>query len=83
MLKKWWAAGILAGLLVFVWGFVSHMIFKLGESSLSKLPQEEATLAVMAKEIPQPGLYFFPYMEDLSSLADPTGLDVILIVDFF
>lgn len=79
MLKKWWVAGILAGLLVFVWGFVAHMFFKLGEASLRKLPQEEAMLTSLGAGIQDSGLYFFPYMEDMSKMQEmyarhPRGL---------
>lgn len=79
MLKKWWVAGILAGLTVFVWGFVAHMFFKLGEASLRRLPQEQALMTALAAGIQDSGLYFFPYMEDMAKMQEmyaryPRGL---------
>ena len=62
-------AGVLAGIALFVWGAVSHMVLGLDEKVIRNLPNEEATVAAMSEGMREPGLYFFPGM----SLATKTG----------
>lgn len=57
-------AGVLAGLVVFVWGAISHMVLPLGEMGVSPLPAAEAVQPVLNSSVPQGGLYYFPWEED-------------------
>jgi hypothetical protein len=52
--------GVVAGIVIFLWGFVSHMLLPLGEMGLKTVPQEEALTAAIKKEVRDPGLYFVP-----------------------
>ena len=57
-------AGLVGGIIVFVWGAVAHMATPLGEAGLSQMngPAEESVLLSMKASIDRPGLYFFPGM---------------------
>jgi hypothetical protein len=56
-------AGIVGGILIFVWGFVSHEILK-NDGGLRQLPPvaEDAVLAAMRANITEPGIYTVPGM---------------------
>ena len=60
MLKKIILGGLLAGLALFVWSFVAHMALPIGEMGIRVLPNEDAVMAAMKANIPEPGFYFFP-----------------------
>jgi len=67
-MKRILIGGIAGGLVMFIWGAISHMALPLGTMGLSTLSNEDAVLGVMKSSIPEPGLYFFPGM-DLSRKA--------------
>ncbi len=52
--------GVVAGVVVFFWGFVSHMLLPLGEMGLQSLPNEGDLTAAIKKDVREPGLYFVP-----------------------
>jgi hypothetical protein len=54
--------GIVAGLVVFVWGFVSHVLLPLGTIGIKSMPAENAVLSAMRDHLKEPGFYFFPGM---------------------
>jgi len=53
-------AGVLSGIVVFVWGAIAHMLLPLGTMEISILPAENDMLGAVSKAISQPGFYFFP-----------------------
>ena len=55
-------AGILGGIVVFLWGFVSHAVLPLGTAGIQSLPNEDAVIGTLRVAIREPGLYFFPGM---------------------
>ncbi len=57
-------AGVLAGLTVFVWNFISHELLPLGEAGVSALPDQATVLDGLAAGVPEAGFYFFPYETD-------------------
>jgi hypothetical protein len=63
-------ASVLAGIAVFLWGFVSHALSPLGEGGLRSLPDEPRLLDAMRATIPDKGLYFFPGVADLGNLTE-------------
>jgi hypothetical protein len=72
-------AALLGGLVVFVWGALSHMVTELGEMGVQKLPNEAPVLAALKEHAPAGGLYLFPFEEDESkweaAYADnPSGI---------
>jgi hypothetical protein len=52
--------GVVAGIVVFFWGFVAHMLLPLGEMGLQSIPNEDDLNAAMKKDVREPGLYFVP-----------------------
>ena len=58
-------AGVVGGIVVFVWSFLSHVILPLGATGLhtDALPGEAALLNAMKENIPESGMYFIPGMD--------------------
>src|SRR5262249_32247822 len=68
MAKRVILAGILGGILVFVWGFVSHMLLPIGEMGVHVLPDENAVVGPIRNTVKASGFYLFPGM-DMSGKA--------------
>jgi hypothetical protein len=60
MAKRVVIAGILGGLMMFVWLFVAHEFLPLGEMGVGEIPNEAPVLSAMQAAIPRGGLYLFP-----------------------
>ena len=63
-MKRTLIAGILGGVIAFVWGAIAHMnplTETLGLSMMNE--KEDAVLAALKSNLQQPGLYFFPGMD--------------------
>ena len=55
-------AGIIGGLVMFMWGAVAHMMFPLGEMGM-KVPTEQASaLSALAPTTQGAGIYMYPSM---------------------
>jgi len=52
--------GIVAGIVVFAWGAVSHMATPLGKVGVKQIPSEDQVVGAMKDSIREPGFYFFP-----------------------
>jgi hypothetical protein len=59
-MAKMLIGGIVGGIVIFFWGFVSHMLLPIGEMGLKSLPHEEALNAAIKADVAEPGLYFVP-----------------------
>ena len=57
-------AGVAGGLILFIWGAISHMVLPLGEVGIKAMPNEAQVTAAMKANINEPGLYFYPWLED-------------------
>lgn len=53
-------AGVIGGLVMFIWGFVSHMVLPIGEMGLESLPDEAVLTPAMKASINHRGFYLFP-----------------------
>jgi hypothetical protein len=62
-------AGVLAGLVVFLWGGVSHMALPLGEVGISPLPDQERLLPVLGEAMKEQRIYVFPFDENQENWA--------------
>jgi hypothetical protein len=63
-MKRTLLAGILGGLVLFIWSAAVHMNPITGPMGLSMLNEKEDTVvAVIRDNVPQPGMYFFPGMD--------------------
>lgn len=52
--------GVVAGIVLFFWGFVAHMLLPLGELGLKVLPTDDGVAAAITKDVREPGLYVLP-----------------------
>ena len=57
------AAGIVAGVALFIWGAVAHMATPLGTMGISTHPHESMLLPAIQQTTTQPGLYAFPGLD--------------------
>lgn len=53
-------ASILAGIVMFAWGAVSHMVLGLGSSDMKAIPNEAEVTAMLKSKLSEPGFYFLP-----------------------
>ena len=54
-------AGVLGGIMMFVWTSIAHMALPLGEAGIAEIPNESAVLNAMQSNIGEKtGLYIFP-----------------------
>jgi hypothetical protein len=53
-------AAILAGIVMFAWGAVSHMVLGIGDAGITPMPNEAAVSAALKSNLTEPGLYFMP-----------------------
>ena len=54
-------AGILGGIVMFIWTSIAHMALPLGEAGINEIPNESAVLNAMQSSIGEKtGLYIFP-----------------------
>jgi hypothetical protein len=54
-------AGVLGGIVMFVWTSIAHMALPLGEAGINEIPNESAVLSAMQSSISEKtGLYIFP-----------------------
>ena len=56
-------AGIGGGIVLFIWGAVSHMALGVGESAFKPLPNEMAVVSNLKANISEPGMYILPGMD--------------------
>lgn len=54
-------AGVLGGIVMFIWGFVSHELLPIGEMGVKVLPNEDAVTSALQTNLgDNPGFYVFP-----------------------
>jgi hypothetical protein len=54
-------AGILGGIVMFIWTSIAHMMLPLGEAGLTEIPNESAILTLLQNNMgDKAGLYIFP-----------------------
>ena len=55
-------AVLLGGIVLFLWGFISHEALPLYKNSLVKFTDESAVTQAIVANAPAPGVYFMPYV---------------------
>ena len=61
-MKKILVSAILGGLVLFLWGFISHEVLPLYKSSMMKFTNEDAVSQMIVANAPASGVYFMPYV---------------------
>ena len=56
-------AAIVGGVLLFVWGFVAHMLLPFSKDAVKQMPNEQVVLSTLQTNLPERGMYFFPGMD--------------------
>ena len=56
-------AAILAGIVMFMWGALSHMVLGIGDAGIKSMPNEIAMTAAMKANLTEPGFYYLPGMD--------------------
>jgi hypothetical protein len=56
-------AGIVGGIVMFMWGFVSHMMLGVGSHAFKYTPTDAQVVAAMKANMPESGIYFLPGMD--------------------
>jgi hypothetical protein len=62
MAKKLLLGAIIGGVILFVWGAVSHMLLPFATMGLQRFTDEEAVKQTVVANAPGSGVYFLPYM---------------------
>jgi hypothetical protein len=66
-------AGLLGGLVIFIWGAVSHMVLPLGEMGMAEAGNEDAVIAVLKENMPKAGVYMVPGLST-AQMADEAAV---------
>ncbi len=53
-------AGIAGGIVVFIWGFVSHVLLPIGEMGMKQPTNEDVVLEAAKAGLPESGVYYLP-----------------------
>lgn len=56
-------AALAGGVVLFLWGALSHMVLQIGDLGIAPLPSEDTLMAAMKSHIARDGFYFFPGMD--------------------
>jgi len=70
MVGKVLVGAFVTGIVVFVWGAISHMATPIGEMGIRQIPGEDKVVPAMKDAIREPGFYFFPAMENMKSPSE-------------
>lgn len=62
-------ASVLAGIVMFMWGAVSHMVLGIGDAGIMSVPNEASVSTAMKSNITEPGIYSIPGL-DMKSATD-------------
>jgi hypothetical protein len=57
---KFWIAGILSGIAMFIWGAASHMFFGWHDATYNGFRDEDKVMEVITEEAPHSGIYIAP-----------------------
>lgn len=58
--KKILLGGVVGGIVLFVWGAISHLVLPLGEVGIKEMPNEQPVVSVMRENLSEAGFYLFP-----------------------
>ncbi len=67
-------ATLLGGIVMFIWGALSHMVLGLEATAVRPIPNEEPVVAAMKANVTEPGVYFVPGM-DMTKQATQEQMD--------
>ena len=56
-------AGLAGGIVLFIWGAVSHMVLGVGEMGFKTIPNEVSVVSNLKANLSEPGMYIVPGMD--------------------
>ncbi|KAA2286022.1 hypothetical protein [Arenimonas fontis] len=62
-MRRWLVAAVLGGIVVFSWGFLSHVALPLGDVGHYRADREEPILQAMRENLPREGVYILPGLD--------------------
>jgi hypothetical protein len=71
MLNKWPTAGVIAGIVLYFWGAVTHMAFNI-DNHIQPVPNDAAVIEALQGSLKEPGVYFYPNEPDPEKLGELT-----------
>src|SRR4051812_40879594 len=60
MNRKTWIAGLLAAVVMFIWGFIAHDVLPFGQMALKTTATEDAVMAGVKTNVSASGMYVIP-----------------------
>ena len=69
-MKKIVIAGILGGIVMFMWGAICHVVLPVGSMGLKNLPNEDAVLNALKQSVNESGLFFYPGLDMTRKLSE-------------
>lgn len=61
MTRRYFVAGVLGAVGMFIWSFAAHMFLSLGELGVSQIPSQDPVVAALSSSLGnEHGLYFYP-----------------------
>lgn len=70
-MKKVLLPGIIGGLTVFVWSFISHMVLPIGDMGVKAVTvNDEVIISAMKSNMQEPGLYMLPGVDMKTATAE-------------
>ena len=72
-MKQVLIGALLAGIAVYTWETVAHVVLPLGATGVQALPDEDPVIEAMRAAIPEPGLYLIP---GIDMAASPTEAEL-------
>ena len=69
-------AGLLGGIVFFVWGALSHMVLQLGDQGFHYGAPHQATLAALKQDAPEAGVYMLPTVGK-EQMQDQAAIDAL------
>jgi hypothetical protein len=69
-MKNIFIAGLVGGVILFVWGFLAWVVLPLHSGSIKTFSNEEAVVSTMSAGSPAKGVYMFPAQPPKSQVAE-------------
>lgn len=63
-------AAVVGGVLLFVWGFVAHMLLPFSEKAMKPVPNEAAIIEAVRANVTENGVYYIPYLNYMKASAE-------------
>jgi len=70
MTRKILLAGLVGGIVIYIWGIISHLVLPLGMVGIRQVPNEQMVVSALRESIQESGFYFFPGWEHSPNMTE-------------